>query len=158
MVYNVTRISKPNLPIRAYEDIDVFKLYIVDVGLLGALSNLKAKTIIDGNNIFTEIKGSLTEQYVLQQLKTSIQSIHYWSSKSYVAEIDFVIENENNVIPVEVKAAANLKAKSLTQYRKEYNPSISIRTSLANYEINNGLYNIPLYMIGLIQKLTDDKK
>ena len=157
LVYKVTRISKPNLPIKAYEDIDIFKLYMVDVGLLGALSNLSAKAILEENRIFMEFKGALTEQYVLQQLKINQNNIHYWTSKSNVAEVDFVTQVEDYVIPIEVKATVNLKAKSLQQYRKDYNPKKSIRTSLADFEINNGLYNIPLYLIGLMNNLIELK-
>ena len=153
LVYKVTRISKPNLPIKAYEDIDIFKLFVVDVGLLGALSNLSAKAIIEDNRIFTEFKGALTEQYVFQQLKVNHNSIHYWVSRSNVAEVDFVTQADDYGIPIEVKAAANLKAKSLQQYRKDYVPEKSVRTSLADFEVNSGLYNIPLYLIGLLNKL-----
>ena len=155
LIYKVNHIKKPNLPLKAYEDINIFKLYILDVGLLGALSNLSAKTILDEDKIFTEFKGALTEQYVLQQLKINHTPIYYWTSKSNVAEIDFVTQVENYVIPIEVKATTNLKAKSLQQYRKDYNPEKSIRTSLADFEINNGLYNIPLYLIGLFEKLIE---
>jgi len=148
LVYKVTRISKPNLPIKSYEDIDVFKLYVLDVGILCALSKLPAKAILEDNRIFTEFKGSLTEQYVLQQLKINLSDIHYWTSKSYVAEVDFVTQIEDNVVPIEVKATTNLKAKSLQQYIKDYSPQKAIRTSLSDYKINeNGLYDIPLYVI-----------
>lgn len=154
LIYKINRISKPNLPIKAYEDLEAFKLYLMDVGLLGALSNLSAKTIIEGDKIFTEFKGSLTEQYVLQQLKNgSKKSINYWTSRSNVAEIDFIVQIEDSVIPIEVKAETNLKAKSLAQYRKEYNPAKSVRTSLSNFKIDNGLYNIPLYMIGQLENI-----
>ncbi len=148
LVYKVTRISKPNLPIKSYEDIDVFKLYVLDVGILCALSKLPAKAILEDNRIFTEFKGSLTEQYVLQQLKINLADIHYWTSKSYVAEVDFVTQIEDFVVPIEVKATTNLKAKSLQQYISEYSPKISVRTSLADYKLNkNNLYDIPLYTI-----------
>ncbi len=148
LVYKVTRISKPNLPIKSYEDIDVFKLYVLDVGILCALSKLPAKAILEDNRIFTEFKGSLTEQYVLQQLKINLSDIHYWTSKSYVAEVDFVTQIEDYVVPIEVKATTNLKAKSLQQYIKDYSPQKAIRTSLSDYKINeNGLYDIPLYVI-----------
>ncbi len=148
LVYKVTRISKPNLPIKSYEDINVFKLYVLDVGILCALSKLPAKAILEDNRIFTEFKGSLTEQYVLQQLKIHLSDIHYWTSKSYVAEVDFVTQIEDNVVPIEVKATTNLKAKSLQQYIKDYSPQKAIRTSLSDYKINeNGLYDIPLYVI-----------
>lgn len=148
LVYKVTRISKPNLPIKSYEDINVFKLYVLDVGILCALSKLPAKAILEDNRIFTEFKGSLTEQYVLQQLKIHLSDIHYWTSKSYVAEVDFVTQIEDYVVPIEVKATTNLKAKSLQQYIKDYSPQKAVRTSLSDYKINeNGLYDIPLYVI-----------
>lgn len=154
LIYKVNRITKPDLPIKAYEDLEAFKLYLMDVGLLGALSNLSAKTIIEGDKIFTEFKGSLTEQYVLQQLKNgSKKSINYWTSRSNIAEIDFIVQIEDSVIPIEVKAETNLKSKSLAQYRKEYNPAKSVRTSLSNFKIDNGLYNIPLYMIGQLENI-----
>ena len=154
LIYKINRISKPDLPIRAYEDLSAFKLYILDVGLLGALSNLSAKTILDEDKIFTEFKGALTEQYVLQQLKNKQnKSINYWTSRSNVAEIDFILQKDNDVIPIEVKSTINLKAKSLTQYRKDYNPKYAVRTSLASYKVDNNLYNIPLYMAQMLEKL-----
>ncbi|MCQ2914922.1 MAG: ATP-binding protein [Alphaproteobacteria bacterium] len=153
LTYKVTRIKKPYMPINAYEDMDVFKLFLADIGLLGALSKLPAQSIIDGNNIFTEFKGALTEQYVLQELKIIQDEIHYWSSDSNVAKIDFVVQKDNQIMPIETKSAFNVKAKSLRQYRIEYNPEISIRTSLKGFEINNGLYNIPLYAISSFEKL-----
>lgn len=154
LIYKVNRISKPELPIRAYEDLSAFKLYVLDVGLLGALANLSPQTIIDGDKIFTEFKGALTEQYVLQQLKNKPnKSINYWTSRSNVAEIDFILQKDNNVIPIEVKSSENLKAKSLTQYRKNFSPKYSVRTSLAQYKVDNDLFNIPLYMVEMLEKL-----
>ena len=154
LIYKVNRISKPELPIRAYEDLSAFKLYVLDVGLLGALANLSPQTIIDGDKIFTEFKGALTEQYVLQQLKNKPnKSINYWTSRSNVAEIDFILQKDNDVIPIEVKSSENLKAKSLTQYRKNFSPKYSVRTSLAQYKVDNDLYNIPLYMAEMLEKL-----
>lgn len=154
LIYKIHRITKPDLPLIAYEDFDVFKIYILDVGLLGALSNLDAKTLIDGNAIFEEFKGSMTEQFVLQQLKTIPNiPVFYWSNDRSKAEIDYIIQAENEVISLEVKASTNLKAKSLSQFRKDFNPKKSIRTSLADYEINNGLYSIPLYAINQILEI-----
>ena len=154
LIYKVNRISKPELPIRAYEDLSAFKLYVLDVGLLGALANLSPQTIIDGDRIFTEFKGALTEQYVLQQLKNKPnKSINYWTSRSNVAEIDFILQKDNDVIPIEVKSSENLKAKSLTQYRKNFIPKYSVRTSLAQYKVDSDLYNIPLYMVEMLEKL-----
>ena len=154
LVYKINRISKPAMPIKAYEDTKAFKLFILDVGLLCALSKLPARTLIDGDKIFTEFNGALAEQYVLQQLKTlEDMGIAYWISKSGNAEIDFVIQNNGYVIPVEVKANTNLQAKSLKVYREKFEPEISIRTSLADFEINNGLYNIPLFMAGKFDEI-----
>lgn len=154
LVYKINRITKPALPIKAYEDAKAFKLFILDVGLLCALSKLPARTLIDGDKIFTEFNGALAEQYVLQQLKTlEDMETAYWISKSGNAEIDFVIQTDGYVIPVEVKAATNLQAKSLKVYREKFKPEISIRTSLADFEINNGLLNIPLFMAGKIDEI-----
>ena len=154
LIYKISKITKPNIPIHAYEELNIFKLYILDVGLLGALSGLSVKTILEDNKIFTEFKGALTEQYVLQQIKIdTYKPLHYWTSKSNEAEIDFITQFEDIIVPIEVKATTNLKAKSLIQYRKEYSPPKSIRTSLADFEINHGLYNIPLYMIGNIDQI-----
>lgn len=156
LVYKVTRISKPNLPIKSYEDIDVFKLYVLDVGILCALSKLSAKAILEDNRIFTEFKGSLTEQYVLQQLKINLADIHYWTSQSYIAEIDFVTQIDDYVIPIEVKAATNLKAKSLQQYIMDYSPEKAVRTSLADFKVNdNNLYDVPLYAVGDINSIIE---
>lgn len=159
LVYKVNRISKPALPIKAYEDTKAFKLFILDVGLLCALSKLPARTLIDGDKIFTEFNGALAEQYVLQQLKTlEDMEIAYWISKSGNAEIDFIIQTDGYVIPVEVKANTNLQAKSLKVYREKFEPEISIRTSLADFEINNGLYNIPLFMAGKIDEILKEQR
>ena len=157
LVYKINRITKPALPIKAYEDTKAFKLFILDVGLLCALSKLPARTLIDGDKIFTEFNGALAEQYVLQQLKTlEDMEVAYWISKSGNAEIDFVIQTDGYVIPVEVKATTNLQAKSLKVYREKFEPEISIRTSLADFEINNGLYNIPLFMAGKFDEILKD--
>ncbi len=148
LVYKVYKITKPDLPIGSYEDSSAFKLYMLDTGLLCAKAMLDAKTIIDGNKIFEEFKGALTEQYVLQELKTTDNlPITYWGTDSGSAEIDFVVQKSDLVIPIEVKATVNLKAKSLASYRQKYQPQISMRASLAGFEINNGLYNVPLYMM-----------
>lgn len=154
LIYKINRISKPNLPIKSYEDTKAFKLFLLDVGLLCALSKLPAKTLLEGNKIFTEFSGAIAEQYVLQQMKTSNNlEISYWISKSGNAELDFIIQLDDFVIPVEVKANTNLQAKSLKVYREKFKPEFSIRASLADFEINGGLYNIPLFMAGKIDKV-----
>lgn len=154
LVYKVNRIKKPGLPITAYEDFDAFKLFILDIGLLGALTNLETKTLLEGNKIFVEFKGAIAEQYVLQQFKTIKDlPIFYWANETSRSEIDFVIQLDSKVIPVEVKSAANLKAKSLKSYIDKFKPEISIRTSTADYKINEGLYDIPLYLIEQIKEI-----
>lgn len=148
LVYKIHKITKPDLPISGYEEASAFKLYMIDTGLLCAKAMLDAKTIIEGNKIFEEFKGALTEQYVLQELKIKDNlPITYWGTDNGTAEIDFVIQDKDMVIPIEVKATVNLKAKSLASYRQKYEPIKAVRTSLAGFEENNGLFNIPLYMI-----------
>ena len=155
LIYKVNKITKPDLPISGYEENSAFKLYMLDTGLLGAKAMLDAKTIIDGNKIFEEFKGALTEQYVLQELKNYDDiPVTYWGTDTGTAEVDFVIQKTNQVIPIEVKASTNLKAKSLATYRQKYQPEKSIRTSLAGFEINEGLYNVPLYMM---ENILNDK-
>jgi len=157
LIYKINRATKPALPLRAYEDNSAFKLFILDVGLLSALSSLPARTVIEGDKIFTEFHGALAEQYVLQQLKIiEDMTIAYWISKSNVAEIDFLIQLDGYVIPVEVKATTNLQAKSLKIFRKDFQPEKSIRTSLADYKKDDDLYNIPLFAIGKAENILNE--
>lgn len=152
LIYPVIKISKPDLPLSGYEDRSFFKLYMLDVGLLCAKSLLPAKALLEGNRIFEEFKGSLTEQYVLQQLKTLDSTpVYYWTGRT--SEIDFVIQKEDFVIPIEVKAGINLKARSLAVYQEKYRPLKSIRTSLADFKINDNLYDIPLYLIENLEQI-----
>lgn len=148
LVTKVSRVKKPALPLKAYEDLKAFKLFIVDVGLLSCMSRLNSQIIIEGNNLFEEFKGALTEQYVFQQLQT-IKEIetYYWTNKRGNSEIDFLIDNGSEVIPIEVKAETNLKAKSLKTYREMFSPQISIRTSMNDYKKEDWLTNLPLYAV-----------
>lgn len=157
LVYQVNRIKKPDLPLIAYQDLDAFKLFIVDVGLLSALTNLDVKTILEKTQIFEEFKGAIAEQYVYQQLKSVDDiPIFYWSNASSRSEIDFVIQHGEYVVPVEVKAEKNLKAKSLNNFIQEYKSKKSVRTSLADYKLNdNNLYDIPLYAISNIEEIIE---
>jgi predicted AAA+ superfamily ATPase len=157
LVYQVNRIKKPDLPLIAYQDFEAFKLLIVDVGLLSALTNLDVKTILEKTQIFEEFKGAIAEQYVYQQLKSVDDiPIYYWSNDSSRSEIDFVIQLGEHVIPVEVKAEKNLKAKSLNNFIQEYKSKKSVRTSLADYKLNdNNLYDIPLYAITNIEEIIE---
>lgn len=153
LVYRVNKITKPDLPITAYEDFNSFKLFVLDVGLLGAMTDLQADTIIDGNRIFEEFKGAIAEQYVLQQFKTIKDlPVFYWSNETSRAEIDFVIQIKSDVVPVEVKAERNLQAKSLKVYMEKFKPNYAIRTSMADYKTTDNLIDLPLYLLEIIKK------
>lgn len=154
LVYKINRISKPSLPLMAYEDIGAFKLFVSDVGLLSAMTDLDVKTLLEGDKIFEEFKGALTEQYALQQLKTVKDlPIYYWTSDIGAAELDFIIQLGREIVPIEAKAATNLQAKSLKSYRAKFEPKISVRTSTADYKKEDGLYNIPLYLLETSQEI-----
>ncbi len=154
LVYKTNKVNKVGLPLKSYEDISAFKLFVSDVGLLSALGELDVKTLLEGDKVFEEFKGSLTEQYVLQQLKTLAElPVYYWANDSGSAELDFIIQIEGSIIPIEAKASTNLQAKSLKIYRDKYEPKISIRTSTADYKDNEGLYDIPLYLIEMIKEI-----
>ncbi len=147
LVHIIHNISKPDLPMAGYEEANAFKVYMMDSGLLCAKSGLSLSTILDGHRLFEEFKGALTEQYVLQELvQMQNISIAYWKSQAQ-AEIDFVIQFQEQVVPIEVKATYSIQAKSMQWYRKKYQPAMAVRTSLRPYESNDGLYNVPLYMV-----------
>ena len=147
-VYKVSRVTKPAIPLKAYEDRSAFKLFMVDVGLLTAMGDIDAKTLLEGNAIFSEFKGALTEQYVFQQLKSTDEYvINYWSADRSTAEVDFVIQYEGVAVPIEVKAEENLQAKSLKVYIENFNPQVALRTSMSDFRKQDWLTNIPLYGI-----------
>lgn len=151
LVHKVCRVSKPGIPLKAYEDNSAFKLFIADVGILGAMGDIDVRTIIEGNVIFEEFKGALTEQYVLQQLITIKEMvIRYWSAERSSAEIDFLVQYSGKVIPVEVKAEENLQAKSLKSFRQKHSPSLAVRTSMSDYREEDWMTNLPLYAISEI--------
>lgn len=148
MINKVYRVAKPAMPLAAYADTKAFKSYILDVGLLAAKSGLDSRSIIEGNRIFEEFKGSLTEQYVNQQLLADAQTkTYYWSAERGNAEVDFIIQNGMNAVPIEVKSVENLKAKSLKVYCEKYKPAVAVRTSLSDYREETWLTNVPLYAI-----------
>jgi predicted AAA+ superfamily ATPase len=151
LLHKVNRVSKPALPLKAYEDFATFKLFLVDVGLLAAMTSLDVKVLLEGSRIFEEFKGALTEQYVLQQLITD-KNLHigYWSSERSDAEIDLLLQYKNEIIPVEVKAAENLHAKSLRSFVQKNRPSLAVRTSMSDFRKEEWLTNIPLYAISAL--------
>jgi len=148
LTHKVNRVSKAALPLKAYADTGAFKVFINDVGLLGAMSNLDAHSIIEGNRIFQEFKGSLSEQYVFQQLQ--IKNPYYWSAEHSNGEIDFIIQKNDQIIPIEVKAEENLKAKSLKYFCKKHKNNNAVRTSMSDYRKEDWLLNIPLYAVSII--------
>ena len=148
LVHKISRVNSAGIPLRAYEDLKAFKLFVLDVGMLGCMAGLRQGTLLDGNDLFVEFKGALTEQYVCQQLKTIDDlGIYYYTNDRGSCEIDFVIDTGEQIIPVEVKAETNLKAKSLKTYRERFDPELSIRTSMADYKKEDWLLNLPLYAI-----------
>ncbi|WEK37019.1 MAG: ATP-binding protein [Candidatus Pseudobacter hemicellulosilyticus] len=148
LIHKVNNVSKPAIPLKAYEDFQVFKLFLVDIGLLAAMTDLDVKTLLEGNDIFEEFKGALTEQYVLQQLITGLDAgVYYWSPNNVRSEIDFLIQVAGQVIPIEVKAAENLQAKSLKVYTDKFSPSTALRASMSTYRKKTWLTNLPLYAI-----------
>lgn len=153
LVSKVNRVSAPGLPLSAYADESAFKLYCVDVGLLGALADIDSKTIVDGNALFTHFKGALAEQYVHQQLVSDCgKKAYYWSSEKGSAELDFLIEGDNTVVPIEVKAEENLKSKSLSQFCKSFGHANAVRLSLSGYREQSWLTNVPLYAVCWVRK------
>ena len=153
LVSKVSRVTKPALPLKAYEDLKAFKLFTLDVGLLSCMSRLNPQTLLEGNVLFEEFKGALTEQYVFQQLKAIKElDIYYWSNDRGNAEIDFLIDDGRIAVPIEAKAETNLKAKSLKTYKDMFSPAVSVRTSMSDYHKEDWLLNLPLYSVGEIEK------
>ncbi|GHT76112.1 ATPase [Bacteroidia bacterium] len=143
------RISKPSMPLIAYQDMSAFKLFFNDVGLLAAKSGLNSRTMIDGNALFEEYKGALTEQFVMQQLTAvEMDYIGYWTNEKSTNEVDFVVQHAGEITPVEVKAGENLQSKSFKFFCEKYNPQTAIRTSLSDFRQESWMTNVPLYIIG----------
>lgn len=154
LVHKVSRVTVGHLPLKAYEDMKAFKLFVVDVGLLGCMTGIRPNVLLDGNDLFVEFKGALTEQFVLQQLiADSDLSIYYYTNEGGNCEIDLLADTGEAVIPIEVKAEVNLKAKSLKNYAEKFSPKISVRTSMADFKKESWLINLPLYAIENLPKL-----
>ncbi|HPJ06092.1 MAG TPA: AAA family ATPase [Bacteroidales bacterium] len=155
LVTKVYCSEKPGIPLTAYDDLTAFKVYLPDVGVLRRLSLLDPVAFSEGNRMFTEFKGALTENYILSGLTGQFEPIpRYWRSGNK-AEVDFLIQYRNQVIPVEVKSDENIRSKSLAYYKKEYTPGLSVRFSLRNLKKDEGLINIPLFMVDYARKIID---
>ncbi len=154
LVHKVSRVNAAGIPLKAYEDLKAFKLFVVDVGLLGCMAGLWQRTLLDGNDLFAEFKGALTEQYVCQQLKTIEDlDVYYYTNDRGSCEVDFVVDTGELIIPVEVKAEVNLRAKSLKTYQEKFSPEVSVRTAMTDYKKEDRLINLPLYAIEQISKI-----
>lgn len=146
LIHRINNVTAPRIPLKSYEDKSAFKIFALDVGLLGAMCDLDSSTIVEGNRIFTEFKGALTEQYVLQELILRHEP-YYYAKKNSQLEIDFLIQESGQVIPIEVKAEENLKARSLRQFVADNDSETAYRTSMSNYRQESWLTNLPLYAV-----------
>jgi len=154
LVHKVFRVAKPSVPLVGYQDSSAFKLYTLDIGLLAAQSDLDVKTLLQGNAVFEEYKGALTEQYVLQQLIADAEiTPFYWTAEASTGEVDFLFQERGQVVPLEVKAAENLKAKSLRQYHERYSPQLTLRCSLSDFRDDGWVTNLPLYALPALREL-----
>ena len=148
LVHKVHRISKPLVPLKFYEDMSSFKLFLLDCGLLGALSETPPEQILIGDNVFEEYKGAFTENYVLQQLKSLPRTfVYYYSNDNSTLEIDFVVQHDTHIIPIEVKAEENLRAKSLRQFVTDNHGLHGVRFSMSDYREQDWLTNVPLWAV-----------
>lgn len=157
LIYKINRCKKAQLPLAAYEDFSAFKMFLSDIGLMGAMSNIPVQSLLNGIMLFSDFKGALTEQFVLQQMKTNQSlSIYYWSADNSRGEIDFLVQQEEKVIPIEVKAEENLQAKSLRMF-VERNPGLKgCRFSMSPYREQDWLVNYPLYSVLTILGQTEE--
>lgn len=145
LIHKSYRINKTGLPLISYMDQSSFKMFMLDIGLLAAKGELSAKTLLEGNRIFEEFKGALTEQFVAQELASNQHKLYYYATNNLSGEIDFMIQKEEHVIPIEVKAEENLRAQSLKAYCKKYEPEIAIRASMSAYRQEDWMCNVPLF-------------
>lgn len=158
LVYKIYRSTAPSLPIAAYDDVSAFKIYLADVGLLRRLAQLAPTAFSEGNRLFTEFKGALTENYVLQALLTQFEVMpRYWSQTNPPYEVDFLIQRENDIFPVEVKSEANINSRSLKKFKELFpnQTKLRIRFSLNNLKLDDDMLNIPLFMADYTDKLIE---
>lgn len=152
MIRRIYRVCPPRMPIRAYRDLSAFKIYVHDVGLLGAMSDLPPGILLEGNALFTNFKGSMTEQFAMQELTAAGIEPGYWTPDEGISEVDFVIQGTDGVYPLEVKSGMNTKAKSLSVYTKTYNPPFAVKSSLREPCEETDTRSIPLYALGAVSE------
>ena len=151
LIHKIYNVVKPNMPLKAYNDLSSFKIYLNDVGLLRRMTDLDSRVVIEGNRVFKEFKGALTENYVLQMLLSSGIKVNYFTFDNKY-EIDYIMQYKNTIIPIEVKADENINSVSLKHYNEIYNPKIRIRFSMRNLKKDDNLVNIPLFMVEYLEK------
>lgn len=157
LVIKVPRINKPAIPLQSYEDLKAFKLFLLDTGLLGAMCNLDKKVLLEELGPFEEFKGALSEQYICQELVAQCKvKPYYWTATRANAEIDFIVQSKNGIIPLEVKASINLKAKSLMSYREKFNSLFSLRISMSDYNESESIIDFPLYGTPTLSRTLDN--
>ncbi len=147
LIHKCYRVTKPGMPLISYMEMNSFKLFMLDVGLLAAKGNLPAKILLEGNKIFEEFKGALTEQFVAQEMCAAEYELYYYSTENSTGEIDFIVQQDCYCIPIEVKAEENLRARSLRAFCDKYKPEIAIRTSMSNYREQDWMCNVPLFSL-----------
>ena len=148
LVYRVNKVTKPGMPLKSYVDMAAFKLFLLDVGLLGAMSNLDFQSVLHGNDVFEEFKGALAEQYVLQQLISATKyTPYYYAGEKSTYETDFLVQRGSDIVPIEVKAEENLKSKSLQVYVEKFHPGYAVRVSMSGAREQNWMVNIPLWAV-----------
>jgi predicted AAA+ superfamily ATPase len=155
LVYPIKQISKPALPLESYDEVNAFKLYAFDVGIIRRMSKLSPNAYSEGSRLFVEFNGALIENYILQSLAAQYENLpRYWTSGN-TAEVDFVIQHQNEIIPIEVKSDENIKSRSLQLYYQKYQPRLRIRYSLKNLSFQEGLLNIPHFMADYTKEIID---
>ena len=156
LIYKINNVDKVSVPLKVYEDFNAFKLFVLDVGLLGAMVNLDISALNESDRVLEEYKGSMTEQFVMQEIQSLRRSKpYYWSLPNSQAELDFLIEYKSNIIPIEVKASENLNSKSLKSFYQKYSPKLSIRCSMSDYRNEGWLINLPLYAMSRLFDVID---
>lgn len=157
LVYKVDKIRGNEMPYRAYRQSGEYKIFLLDIGLLGAMTGLNAKTIIKGNKMFSEFQGILSRQYVIQQLMPDAKNnIYYWVSDTSNGEIDFLLEYEDGLVPVDIPVNEYFSGRNLKSYCNKYHPEMAVRTSISDYHVKDWMMNIPLYGIGVWRSILQD--
>ena len=157
MIYKVHKIEKPGMPLKAYVNNSYFKLYAPDIGLLRKMAGLSPKSVMEEDRLYQEFKGAMTENYVLAELISQTGEVPFYWTTGNLAEVDFVVQFEDKIVPIEVKASKSVRSKSLGIYRQKYQPEVALKVSMKDFECSNGLFNIPLYVFWKLKELLKEE-